>query len=82
MPIDEDWIPLTLICACVVIWVSALWNGDEKARIAGDIIQFGFGAVAGYMSRNKMADKMSQLEKENKILRGEMEESIIDYDQN
>lgn len=50
---DEDYIPIALIIMMVVIWVTGLSKGDDSIVIAGDIINFGIGAVAGYMTRNK-----------------------------
>lgn len=50
---DEDYIPIALIIMMVVIWITGLSKGDDSIVIAGDIINFGIGAVAGYMTRNK-----------------------------
>jgi hypothetical protein len=85
MQIDEDWIPIVLIIACVFIWVSGVWHREvEMVTIAGDVIKFGFGAVAGYMARNKLAEMVKILERENEILRMELEnlrKSLSGYEQ-
>lgn len=82
MRIDEDWIPLSLVCSCVLIWGIAVFNSPESTKIAGDVIQFGFGAVAGYMSRNKMADRVAALERENQEMSKHLQDTIIEYEDN
>lgn len=73
MKIDEDWIPIVLIFACVFIWISGIWHREVgMVTVAGDVIKFGFGAVAGYMSRNKTADELEKLKAENEQLRSQI----------
>jgi hypothetical protein len=82
MNIDEDFVPLSLIAACIIIWITSVFAGGNSPSIAADVVQSGLAAVAGYMSRNKLASKVEQLEKENELLRSDLSNSLIDYDQN
>lgn len=50
---DKDYIPLALIVMMVVVWVTALSQGESAVTLAADILAFGIGAVAGYMSKGE-----------------------------
>lgn len=53
MNIDEDYIPLALIALLTVVWVSGLWHNGETTKLAADVLNFGIGAIAGYMARER-----------------------------
>ena len=48
---DKDYIPLALIAMMIVIWITALSKGGDVITLASDIVTFGIGAIAGYMSK-------------------------------
>lgn len=50
---DEDYIPLALIALLLVVWVSGLFHHGDTIKLASDIVNFGIGAIAGYMSRSR-----------------------------
>ena len=50
---DKDYIPLALIAMMVVVWITALSQGESAVTLAADILSFGIGAVAGYMSKGE-----------------------------
>lgn len=50
---DEDYIPLALILLLIIVWVSAVLRQNGTIEAAGSIMEFGIGAIAGYMAKSK-----------------------------
>jgi hypothetical protein len=78
MKIDRDFIPLTLIAALVVIWLSTRpWNDPTAIAVAGDVLKVGLGGVLGYMTKSSLesADQeeyLRELEEENERLQAQL----------
>ncbi len=65
--INRDYVPLSLIAACLVIWLSAKpWQTQEAIAIAGDIVKVCFGGILGYLAKDAI-DKPQREESETAI---------------
>lgn len=49
---DEDYLVLALIIFLSVVWITALRN-EAHIGAAENIVTFGLGSIAGYMTRDK-----------------------------
>jgi len=74
MNFDEDSVALFLIGFLAVVFVGAAWQKGEVLGLASGIMEFGLGAIAGYMSRINRSQpedrrRMQELSEENHQLR-------------
>jgi hypothetical protein len=81
MKVDRDFVPVVLIAALVVVWLSAKpWEDATAIAIAGDILKVGLGGVLGYMTKGMgmaanpsgQEARMQELEMENAHLRAQI----------
>lgn len=74
MKIDRDLIPIALITACIVIWLSSKpWAHTDAIQIAGDIVKVSFGGVLGYMVKSALdAIDVDKVMEENQRLKRQL----------
>jgi hypothetical protein len=78
MNFDEDTIALFLIGFLTVVFIGAAWQQGEVLTLASGVMEFGLGAIAGYMSRKPAMtpagqDKIRQIIAENRQLKQQLE---------
>jgi len=78
----KDFIPLAIIVAVVVIWLSSFpWQNPEASTFAKDIALAGIGGIVGWMVKPSGGDQIAALTEENEQLKRQITYMGQNYEQ-
>lgn len=78
----KDIIPLAIIAAVIVIWLSSNpWQNPEAPLMAKDIALAGIGGIVGWMVKPSGAEQVAALTEENEQLKRQITYMGQNYEQ-